>query len=265
MKIIKSILLFSFLLIIFSIYINTSSAQSLLNNSDFKKDFTEANKLYNEKQYFEAIDYYKKVINKGIKNGYIYFNLGNSYLKNDQIGKAILNYKKALIYHPRNVDIKTNLQFAIDETKDQFSTEETVEPILHILMFWYYSLNITELIIITLLTNLIMCTGFIVNLFYSNNILKISSHVILTIFIILFASTIIKLYDNYNISEGVVVVKETDIRSGYNTSYATVFKLHEGTIFKITESKDGWYKILLSNGQKGWINETSIGLIDTQS
>lgn len=265
MKIIKYSILFSILLIISFIYINRSSAQSLLNTSDYKKDFTEANKLYNEHQYFKAIDYYKKIINNGINNGYIYYNLGNAYLKNDQIGNAILNYKKALIYQPRNVDIKTNLQFALDETKDQFSTEETIEPILQILIFWYYSLNMTELIIITLLANLIMCTGFIYLSFYSNNIIKVSSYVVLALSIILFTSTIIKIYNNYNVSEGVVVVKETDIKSGYDNSYATVFKLHEGTVFKINEIKGNWYKIILSNGQKGWINKNSIGLVNSHA
>lgn len=265
MKIIKYLILFSILFIISFIHINRSSAQSLLNTSDYKKDFAEANKLYNEQQYFKAIDYYKKIINNGLNNGYLYYNLGNAYLKNDQVGKAILNYQNALIYQPRNVDIKTNLQYALDETKDQFSTEETIEPILQILIFWYYNLNITELIIITILSNLIMCTGFIYQIFNSNNILKISNYVVLTIFIVLFTSTMIKIYNNYNVSEGVVVVKETDIKSGYDDSYATVFKLHEGTIFKISETKGNWYKILLSNGQKGWINKNSIGLVNSHT
>ncbi|MGD9580771.1 MAG: tetratricopeptide repeat protein [Vampirovibrionia bacterium] len=265
MKYIKYLSLIAILIIALSLCLQNTFAESLFNSSDYKNDFIEANNQYKNHNYYEAITNYNKIINKGINNGSVYYNLGNAYLKNDQIGKAILSYKKALKYQPRNPDIKTNLQFALDGTKDQFSTEETVEPILHILAFWYYNLNTSELVTITIIINFILCIGVIINLFYSNNILKITNYVVLTMLLILFSSSIIKIYNNNKVASGVVIVKETDIKSGYGYDYSTLYKLHEGSVFKITENKDDWYKILLTNGQKGWINKDSIGVVKSDS
>ena len=47
---------------------------------------------------------------------HIYYNLGNSYYKADDIARAILNYERALLLEPGNADIRANLEIARSKT-----------------------------------------------------------------------------------------------------------------------------------------------------
>ena len=74
--------------------------------------FDEANKLYQQEQYQEAIYNYLEIIKNGYESWQLYYNLGNAYYKTRQFGRAILNYERALKQNPKNEDILFNLQIA---------------------------------------------------------------------------------------------------------------------------------------------------------
>ena len=44
-------------------------------------NFDEANMLYNEGRYIDAIDVYNKILDSGLHSSDLYFNIGNSYYK----------------------------------------------------------------------------------------------------------------------------------------------------------------------------------------
>ena len=66
---------------------------------------------------------YEKVIaehlEKGEESPEIYYNLGNAYFRDNQIGKAILNYNRALLLSPGDSDIRHNLRFANTRIEDK--------------------------------------------------------------------------------------------------------------------------------------------------
>lgn len=240
------------------------STNNIIDSGGFNKAFTQANKLYDQKDYINAILLYQHIINKGIQNGNIYYNLANAYFKNEQIGKAIVNYEKALVFMPRNADLRANLKFTLEQTTDQISAEDSCEPVLSLLIFWYYGLNLFELIILTTIVNYLLCACILLGLFYKHEILKVVNFIGIIILVILVISTSVKLFNNYKITKGVVIVPETEIKSGDSTSYSVLFKLHEGTEFQILQQNDNWFKIALPDERKGWINKDSVELVDAR-
>ncbi|MDL2230631.1 tetratricopeptide repeat protein, partial [Alistipes sp. OttesenSCG-928-L06] len=52
----------------------------------------------------------------------MYYNMGNAYYKDNQIGKAILYYNKALRLDPGNDDIKHNLTVANTYVRDRIES-----------------------------------------------------------------------------------------------------------------------------------------------
>lgn len=229
--------------------------------ADINEDFKQANDYYEQGQYFKSIDLYKKIINTGVNNGYIYFNLANAYFKNEQLGQAILNYKIAELLQPRNSDVKANLKFALEQTEDQLSTEESVRPVLGIIFFWFYDFNITEIIIITIISNFILCLLAALFIYKRNDILRTIMFIVLLITLILITSTILKVYALNHPSEAVITEKKATIKSGNGDTYSTLFTLNEGTILDVSDKKGDWYKFSLSDGRKGWINIKEIGLV----
>ena len=248
--------------IIISSFTAITYADVTFSQSELDNIFKQANLSYEQQQFYTAIEHYNELINKGIKNGDLYFNLANAYFKNGQIGNSILNYKNALVFKPRDADVKANMKFALEQTSDQLSTDESVEPILSILLFWYYDLNLPELLSLTIFVNAIVCICLICSIFYKNEILRISNYIVLIILAILIISSVTKLINNYRITEGVVIVTEAEAKSANGECFQTLFKLHEGTTVKISDHKEDWYKVVLSDGKKGWLYKDSLGLVN---
>ena len=73
---------------------------------------------YMRNDYASAIQIYESLLKKG-EAAEVYYNLGNSYYKADDIAKAILNYERALLLQPGNADIRANLEIARSKTIDK--------------------------------------------------------------------------------------------------------------------------------------------------
>ena len=80
--------------------------------------FDEANALYNEGKYAEAIDKYTLVLESGNHSASLYFNLGNANYKLNNIAPSIYYYEKALQLAPNDTDIQNNIAFARNMTID---------------------------------------------------------------------------------------------------------------------------------------------------
>ena len=87
----------------------------------FATEVATANDLYAKSEFQQAADSYESLIQRGINNGYLYYNLGNTYIRLGKIGPAILNYMNAQKLIPRNENLQANLNFAIQQTRDKIS------------------------------------------------------------------------------------------------------------------------------------------------
>ncbi len=50
-----------------------------------------ANALYEDRHYAETIQIYEQIVSTGVRDSRVFFNLGNAYFQNGDIGRAILN------------------------------------------------------------------------------------------------------------------------------------------------------------------------------
>ncbi|MFQ5578720.1 MAG: tetratricopeptide repeat protein, partial [Anaerolineae bacterium] len=78
----------------------------------------QANRLYEAGQFAEAAQTYRQLIDRGLQNQVVYYNLGNAYFKQGDLGRAILNYRRAGRLVPRAPDIRANLTLARAQTVD---------------------------------------------------------------------------------------------------------------------------------------------------
>jgi len=69
-------------------------------------------------------------------------------------------------------------------------------------------------------------------------------------------------YHHHNIRQlGVVIVAETDVRSGPGVDYTLQFTGHDGLIMNIGRQESGWYLVTFENGVKGWITAGAVEII----
>ena len=234
-----------------------------ISSEEYSNIFFEANQAYNKGEYEKAISLYEKLPELGIRNGLIYYNIGNCYYRNGEIGKAILNYRKSELYNPRDEDLIANLTYARQNVKDK--VEVSSSKILKRIFFWYYDLNWRELFILFLIFNGIFWTSAILNLFKPLVLLRTLLFVFLFIMLLTGISTAARFYTLKNLKDGVIIFREVSVRSGNSINNIVLFNLHEGTEIEILDEKNDWLKIKLPHIQqemKGWVERKYVGMIN---
>jgi tetratricopeptide (TPR) repeat protein len=78
-----------------------------------------AHQLYESGQYAKAAEAYQQLVDQGYSDAALFYNLGNAYFKQGDIGRAILNYRRAERLHPRDPDTRANLELARSLAVDQ--------------------------------------------------------------------------------------------------------------------------------------------------
>lgn len=79
----------------------------------------EADSAYINNDFTNAAELYESILKNKGESADIYYNLGNSYYKMNNIAKAVLNYERALLLNPGNNDIRFNLELARSKTVDK--------------------------------------------------------------------------------------------------------------------------------------------------
>ena len=96
--------------------------------------FNDANKLYEEGDYFEANNLYKNIASSNIISKDLYYNLGLSYAKIGSNGYAILWYERALNISPFDKEIKNNIDlFNPNSFSNPFENKSTLIIIFYLL------------------------------------------------------------------------------------------------------------------------------------
>ena len=91
--------------------IGMSNMTSPLSDTDMQT-VQLANRLYNLEDYEGAVNLYQGLVDSGIRNADVYYNLGNTYFQLEDNGRAILNFTRAQQLQPRDSVINHNLRLA---------------------------------------------------------------------------------------------------------------------------------------------------------
>jgi len=224
--------------------------------SDIRNDIKSAVDSYKAGNYSQTIKTYETIISDGFCNPVIYYNLANSYLNVNDIGKASLNNERALILTPRDKDIR-NLKSYISELikePEQNFAEKVIENLKLIL-------NLNE---ITFLILFLFCIfGIFVILYlilYRKIWLKVAI-VCFICFVLCLPVFYLKIKDEV-FSKQAVIIKNVDVRNKPIFSEAVSFSIDAGRKVIVLEEIGRWANVKLSvEGLSGWIDKHSVEII----
>jgi tetratricopeptide (TPR) repeat protein len=206
---------------------------------------------------------FESIVREGdIENGKLYYNLGNIYFRLGDLGKAVLNYRRAEKFIPNDVNLQQNLAFARSRCLDKIDAKPQTR-LFHALFFWHYDMSLfTRGLIFLVFFNLIwLCST--IYLFRKSTWLKRSVSAFAVLSILLAGSIGVEAFEQSRIHSGVVLAEEVIARKGDSTTFEPTFKepLHAGTEFKLIEKRIGWYHIELNDGRRCWIPESAAALV----
>lgn len=213
--------------------------------------FVAANSTYDDGDYPSAIALYLELVDSGLDDGHIHFNLGNAYLRNGELGRAVASFRRSQELLPRDENIEANLSFARQSSRDAIAPPRP-SPVLSALFFWHYKLSVREMTWFLLVTNLLFWGLAIWRLFRRHSELLRWLSIALLAGLLAIASSLV-VHRLASRSVAVVLPQEIDVRTAPDEESVVRFKLHAGTEVRLEDTNRDWLRIELPDGQQGWI------------
>jgi len=259
-KIRLHIIYFSVQIFFFLLVIGNSVA---LEQGKFKENynrFDKANIYYEKKDYEEAIRGYESILDLGFKSGALYFNLANSYLKNEELGKAILNYERARRLKPRDGDILANYRYAKTLMKQQNPISNRFFIVRGLDRALGY-ITLKEAIFLETAIYLFVIFGIIALMFLRK--IRVYLLPIIVIGVFAFLIELIPITNKIDdLKQGAIVIARiTDASFEPLETSTAVFPLYEGMKVSILRVEREWSRIKRNDGKIGWVKSNVISLI----
>lgn len=236
-------------------------------------DLQQADSAYIAQNFKKAISLYEKCLSAGTVSSEIYYNLGNSYYKTDDFGKAVLNFNRALKENPSNENARNNLTYLRSKISDLNKAElkgkkgdiEIDEPSFGETIYNSIAKNVhsNTWAVLSVISFILMITSIATYIFVQNVLMRKigffggAGLLIATIIFISFSFVAASEYEN---SDTVVVTSfKVSLKSDAKDSADNVsIPFHRGTEFEILEkiedvNNDVWYKVRLNNDVAGWV------------
>lgn len=239
---------------------------TLFGLSQSNQLFEEANTLYNDGKYSEAIDKYELILDSGQHSAELYFNLANANYKLNNIAPSIYYYEKALRLSPNDSEIQNNLAFAQNMTIDaidkvpQVGFSKIISTIVNTFRTDVWAkIAIGGVLLFVLL--------FLVYHFTYTTSKKRIAFVLSIVGLLLTCFSLTMAFQKQHIDKNdnpaIVFAQESRVKTEANKLSEEVFRLHEGTKVQVIETYNDWNKIQLSDNSAGWIPSEDIKLLKT--
>ncbi len=250
-------------------------AEASFTDQDKAETLTEANRFFHEANenltgnpakahelYKKALLRYERLVNEGVRNGKLFYNIGNTYYRLDDIGRAILNYRRAELFIPADPDFKESLDFVLTKRRDTIE-EKQKKQVLKTLFFWHYDIPARVKL---WLFAILYSAGFIAGTYKLIKYRSLSGWWIgapLFFSLLLGGSVLIERKAKAESRMGVLVDYEVTARKGDGDSYQPSFEapLHAGTEFRLIEDRGQWFHVELGDGRRCWIKARSGELV----
>lgn len=236
----------------------------IISNQNLDSIFQRSNEFYTNGEYNLAIEGYKEILKYGYESSELYFNLANSYYKLNNIPETNFYFEKAKYKSPNDEDILVNLSYAQNLRIDKI--EKLPVSQIHSLKIRYLNLfsekgwSILFIVFIWLSSITFGCFILIKN----SNLKRLFFTSSIVLFLMSGFLVVVNMEKKELLNEEFAIIfdKEIEVWSEPNKISELKFLLHEGTKVKKIDTIQDWVNIQLENGTLGWIQSSSIRILD---
>jgi tetratricopeptide (TPR) repeat protein len=229
-------------------------------------DLADAEKAYAAQKYDAAIAAYERAVAAGRGDESVLYNLGNAYYRAGKLGKAILNYERALRKDADLVDAQYNLTVAREVVADKLG-KDTIKG-AEARPLWVravHAVPLTVLVLAVLLLDLAFFALLIALRYVPTGFLR-TGLVVGTIFAgvvgLTFGGLLAgRLWYGANVRESIVVADEVVMRELPDPQSREMPKLHAGLAVEVLRESQGFWRIRLGNNVEGWVPKDSVELL----
>ena len=209
-----------------------------------------------------ALRYGSLLDEREISNSKLYCNLANAYFQAGDIGRAIVNYRKAERLEPGNLNVRRNLAFARTKRLDRFDPASEGR-VIETLLFWHFEWSKG--------TRMRLFAGAWILIWAVLALRRFGQHWapreiaagMAVAALLLAGSLAVQAWDEAGSVDGVIVSPDTVARRGDGPSYEPAFRepLHAGTEFGVLEERPGWCRVELQDGRVCWLDTSDVAFV----
>ncbi len=220
--------------------------------------FEQGNQLYQQGDFAGAVEAYRAVRTAGWEGADLHYNLGNAHFKAGELGRAILEWERALVLEPGHADALANLDLARSLTAD------AVEPLPRFWLFqlvswWVHLLPRSILIALVAGAWLALATGVVARVLagvtqvgvWGGRLALIGGAVVM----VLGVNLLVRELGIGRPDRAVVLADVVSVRSAPAADDdLTLFEIHEGTRVRVDQRAGAWAEVVLDDGKVGWVS-----------
>jgi tetratricopeptide (TPR) repeat protein len=227
------------------------------------------NSLYENGRYAEAAQAYEQLIAQGVHDSAVYYNLGNAYFRQGDVGRAIFNYQRAAQLAPRDPDIQANLALARAQAVDQLPAASS-SPLDNFASATRSALTLNEMALLALALWFFFGLVWLVYRQMENGRAKeMLQYVLILSGVAMVLGTFAlgsRVYLENNRQQAVVIADVVDVSAGPSADTITEFDLHSGAEVELLEQRGDWVRLALPGGQvQGWVPAAAVAVYSVDS
>lgn len=228
----------------------------------------QADSAYSADNFLLAEQLYLRVLETGGSSTALFYNLGNAYYRQGNLGKAIVNYERALKLDPTNRDARANLEFVNSKI-----TDKQIDSGSYMMSVWDGAVGMFHAdtwAVISLILFAVFIGAVAAYIFSSAVAVKKASFFGgLVVFFVTVCAVIISFAaaNRVNSADYAIILPpasqlSTSPREARSQA-EQAFLLHEGTKVEIIDSIPGqgdgmWYEVMVGHGERAWVKADEV-------
>jgi BatD DUF11 like domain/TPR repeat/Bacterial SH3 domain len=235
-------------------------AQTTTPGIDPARLMAEGNQAYTEGNLEQALSRYSQALEQGSDDADLHFNIGNTYARRGELGKAVVSYLRAERLDPRNADTARNLAWVRGHIQDLELNSGELPLFIDQSAALIGSFTVDEwsLVLLVLVWVLAALLGWA---WYREDFGTHLRRILLGLaglVLIVGVVTGWRFQREQIRREAVIIVVEADVRSGPADSFPVLFQVHDGLTLAIESEREDWVRIGLGGDWVGWIQSGSL-------
>ena len=226
---------------------------------DLKGLFSRACELYEKGDFGSALSEFQAVRAGGIENAPLYYNIGNCYYREGQLGRAVASYRRALMLAPRDSDAKINLALIRAAVGGGDTTSTGGLATVTALPLRFFSARQFQWIFY--LAYYLAAGCFLGVLFLRGRFRRIGLYGLTAAVVVAGCALGLSEYGISkfrSVTEGVVVADRAPLKSGPGDAFQEIATLPDGLELRLRAKSGIWVEVELPTGEVGWLRDQSI-------
>ena len=212
-----------------------------------------------ETLYRQAAATFETLADHGVRNAALEYNLGNTYFRLGELGRAIMHYRRAQQLNPTDAALNANLDYARNRVEPYIKPSGT-QQLMHRLTFWTTHTSMPARFRLTLIASIAGWLGLMLRLRWRSRPLLTLSCLAIVVALANATSVAWQLHDEADRPPAVIVNGEHPLRLGRGEGYDPALNqpLGPGVELRILNQRADWVEVQLPNDKTGWLPASAV-------